>query len=108
MRRAKQGELPLWRGKWGGGRPGAGRKPGPNPIVPHKSRDRFPRRHPCLVTLKVQAGLSSLRTAPVVREVEASFRRRAERGEFRLAEYSIQGDHLHAIVEAGPRHSGGG
>jgi hypothetical protein len=100
MKRAKQGELPLWRGKWGGRRPGAGRKPGPHPPVPHESRGRFPASHPCLVTLKARPGVGSLRSRDVVREVEASFRRGAERGEFRLVHYSLQGDHLHAIVEA--------
>src|SRR5512134_2231208 len=109
MKRSKQGELPLWRGKWGGWRPGAGRKPGPNPPVPHKARGRFPAAYPCLVTLKVLSGVSSLRTRDVVREVEGSFRRGAERGEFRLVEYSVQGDHLHAIVEAeGPEALGRG
>jgi len=109
MKRSKQGELPLWRGKWGGWRPGAGRKAGPTPPVPHERRGRFPAAHPCLVTLKVLGGLSSLRTLAVVREVEGSFRRGAERGEFRLVHYSIQGDHLHAIVEAeGPEALGRG
>jgi len=70
---------------------------------------RFPASHPCFVTLKVLDGLSSLRTRAVVREVEGSFRRGAERGEFRLVHYSIQGDHLHAIVEAeGPEALGRG
>jgi len=109
MKRMKQGELPLWRGKWGGWRPGAGRKPGPNPPVPHKSRGPFPASHPCLVTLKALDGVSSLRTRDVVREVEGSFRRGGERGEFRLVHYSLQGDHLHAIVEAeGPEALGRG
>jgi putative transposase len=109
VRRSKQGELPLWRGKWGGWRPGAGRKPGPNPPVPHESRGRFPGEHPCLVTLKVREGVASFRTVAVVREVEASFRRGAERGEFRLVHYSLQDDHLHAIVEAkGPEALGRG
>jgi hypothetical protein len=55
------------------------------------------------VTLKVRAGLPSLRRPGVVREVEDAFRRgraRASRERFRLAHYSIQGNHLHAIVEA--------
>jgi hypothetical protein len=109
MGRVKQGELPLWRGKPGGWRPGAGRKPGPNPPVPHKPRGRFPASQPCLVTLKVLAGVSSLRSRDVVRAVEGSFRRGAERGEFRLVHYTIQGDHLHAIVEAeGPEALGRG
>jgi hypothetical protein len=109
MRRPKQGELPLWRGKRGGWRPGAGRKAGPNPPVAHRARGRFPAAHPCLVTLKARAGVAALRSVAVVREVEASFRRGAERGEFRLVHYSIQGDHFHALVEAeGPAALGRG
>jgi REP element-mobilizing transposase RayT len=61
------------------------------------------------VTLKVRGDVGRLRTPRVVRAVEATFRRGAERKEFRLAEYSIQGDHLHAIVEAdGPEALGRG
>ena len=52
------------------------------------------------MTLKVREGLASLRTGRVVREVEETFRRGKEREGFRLLQYSIQGDHLHAIVEA--------
>ena len=100
MRRSRQGELPFWRGQWGGRRPGAGRKPGPKPGVRHLSREDFPKRFPCLVTVKARADVGSLRTVAVVREVEASFRRGAERGDFRLVAYSLQDDHLHAIVEA--------
>ena len=109
MRRSRQGELPLCLGKRGGWRPGAGRKPGPNPKVLHRSRDDFPEKHPCLVTVKAREGVSSLRTVSVVREVEATFRRGAERYGFRLVAYSIQDDHLHAIVEAkGPAVLGRG
>jgi REP element-mobilizing transposase RayT len=35
-----------------------------------------------------------------VREVEATFRRGCERGRFRLVQYSIQGNHVHLMVEA--------
>ncbi len=66
----------------------------------HLSRTRFPDRYPCHVTLKVREGLPSLRRLEVVREVEAAFRRLPVRRDFRLSHYSIQGDHLHAIVEA--------
>ena len=97
---SKQGELPFHRGTWGGLRPGAGRKAGPNPQVRHLSRKTFPSRYPCHVTLKAREGIASLRTVAVVREVEASFRRAEERAGFRLTHYSIQGDHVHAIVEA--------
>lgn len=57
-------------------------------------------RFPCHVTLKVLPGLPSLRSAAVVRAVIETFRASADRGSFRLLEWSIQDDHLHAIVEA--------
>jgi hypothetical protein len=44
-----------------------------------------------------------MRVRRLVRVLEDSFRRGAERGDFRLVEYSIQGDHVHAIVEASDR-----
>jgi REP element-mobilizing transposase RayT len=40
----------------------------------------------------------------LVREVEASFRRGCERERFRLVHYSIQTNHVHAIVEAASAH----
>jgi REP element-mobilizing transposase RayT len=105
----QQGELALHRGTRGGRRPGAGRKAGPNPRVRHRSRPHFPRSLPCHVTLKAVPGLPSLRRADVVHEVVGSFRKGSERGAFRLLEFSIQDDHLHAIVEAeGPEALGRG
>jgi hypothetical protein len=103
-RRPLQIELALLRGTRGGWRPNAGRKKGPRPRVRHRSRRDFAAAHPCLVTLKVRKGIASLRQPRVVREVEDAFRRgrgRAERHPFRLTHYSIQGNHLHALVEAG-------
>jgi REP element-mobilizing transposase RayT len=50
--------------------------------------------------MKAVAGLPSLRRLGVVREVMRAFAAGAERGAFRLVEFSIQNDHLHAIVEA--------
>jgi REP element-mobilizing transposase RayT len=52
------------------------------------------------VTLRVRPGVASLRSIPVVRAVEDAFRRMRGRKDFRLVHYSIQGNHLHAIVEA--------
>jgi REP element-mobilizing transposase RayT len=50
--------------------------------------------------LKIRRGLPSLRTVKLVCELERSFATASERGRFRLVQYSIQNDHLHAIVEA--------
>ena len=100
-----QQALPLRRGTWGGRRPGAGRKSGPNPAVRHLSREKFAGRFPCHVTLKVQADLPSLRQKRVVREVERSFAEGCERGSFRVVHYSIQSDHAHLLVEANGREA---
>lgn len=86
--------------RWGGRRVGAGRKPGPAPHDPHRRRPALSPRHPVLVTLKVRRGLPSLRSVALVRELERSFTRACDRGDFRLVHYSIQGDHVHALVEA--------
>src|SRR5258705_6407676 len=85
--------------RWGGRRPGAGRKPGPNPRVPHATRTRF-RRLPAHVTLLLRPDLPSLRTVAIVREIERSFAAGCARPGFRLAHYSLQGNRAHLIVEA--------
>jgi REP element-mobilizing transposase RayT len=99
MRRAVE-QLELDRVRHGGRRPGAGRKPGPNPRIRHRSRGAFGRRLPCHVTLKVRAGVPSLRAVRLVRELEHSFTVGCERNDFRLVHYSLQGNHAHLIVEA--------
>jgi REP element-mobilizing transposase RayT len=102
MRRtAKQLELDHVR--HGGRRPGAGRKPGTNPHIRHRSRERFGRALPAHVTIRVCSDVPSLRTVKLVREVERSFARVCERGDFRLVHYSLQGNHAHLIIEAEDR-----
>ena len=102
-RRPVQEELPLHRGRWGGRRPGAGRPRLQNGRVPHLPRNGFAPRFPCLVTLRVRPGVASLRSVAVVRAVEEAFRRMRGRETFRLVHYSLQGNHLHAVVEAADR-----
>ena len=92
-----QQELLGWRPR-GGCREGAGRKR-TSLRMPHRSRADF-RNGVCHVTLRLRRGLPSLRSKRVVREVESTFRRGCERGDFRLADYSRQRDHVHLIVEA--------
>jgi hypothetical protein len=98
MRRSKQRVLDF--GRQSLDRHRGGRPPGPRPIVLHRRRKAFLAEHPCHVTLKVRAGLPSLRLPAVVREIEATFRRASARKDFRLVHYSIQDDHAHLIVEA--------
>jgi REP element-mobilizing transposase RayT len=97
--RARQREFGFT--NWGGKRRGAGRKPrGVRAGVTHAKRPKLSAHHPVLVTLRLRAGLRSLRE----REAHALVRRalaassKAER--FRVVEYSAQSNHLHLLVEA--------
>ena len=66
----------------------------------HLPREALSGREPCHVTLKVVAGLRTLRDVRIVRALEATFRAVLGRPDFRVVEYSIQDDHLHLLVEA--------
>jgi REP-associated tyrosine transposase len=84
----------------GGPRLGAGRPRGPRPRVLHREREAVPGNCPVHVTLRVRQGVTSLRSGAVVREWRRSLAEASERGSFRVAHYSLQGDHAHLIVEA--------
>ncbi len=104
-RRPKQLALELPpRRTWGGRRAGAGRPPtGRKAGLPHARRAHFGAPLPAHVTLRIRADVPSLRRAPVVRELERSFRVARARQGFRLVHYSLQGNHAHLIVEARDR-----
>src|SRR5574341_600050 len=103
MRRPRQLRLddqPTHRG-WGGRRPGAGRKPASaRPPVHHVGRPALPGHCPVHVTLRVRAGLPSLRSRSFVKAFRKSLRAAAERGDFRVVHYSLQRDHVHLLAEA--------
>ena len=101
-RRGMQAALPFR--VRGGARPGAGRKPkGDRPEVPHARRPALASRFPVHVTVKVCAGLPSLRRRAEQIALRAVFRAAADRFGFRLVHYSVQTNHLHLIAEAGER-----
>src|SRR5262245_32358794 len=89
----------------GGPRPGAGRPRGSRPRMLHRVRGPVPVDCPVHVTLRVKPGLPSLRSGKLVREWRRSLAEASERGSFRVAHYSLQGDHAHLIVEAHGKHA---
>jgi REP element-mobilizing transposase RayT len=89
--------------RWGGRRPGAGRKLGKEPRIRHLSRAHFRRPLPAHVTLRVRRDVPSLRTVPIVRAIERTFSAGCMRPGFRLVHYSLQGNHAHLVVEAQDR-----
>jgi REP element-mobilizing transposase RayT len=56
-------------------------------------------RHPVLVTMRLLKGISSLRRSDVRRALESAFHAGHDRFGLRLVHYSIQGNHLHLLVE---------
>ena len=95
-----QGELPFPRGR-GGKRPGAGRRPkGDRPGVSHRARPRFARATPAHVTLRVRRHVWNLRSRRSYQRILACFKDALGRFGLRLIQFSVQGNHLHLIVEA--------
>lgn len=85
----------------GGWRAGAGRKPKPaHERRGHVSRPTIAARHPVHVTLRVRAGVPSLRQGRVVRALRRCFVAGKDRFGFRLVHFSVQRNHLHLLVEA--------
>src|SRR5450631_1324035 len=78
-----------------------GRKPNPGRrAVPHRAREAHSSAHPVHVVLRSK--VRSLRTQflfPTLRRALAKATR--ARGDFRVVQFSVQGDHLHLVVEAG-------
>ncbi len=85
---------------WGGKRRGAGAKPkGPRSRVGHDTRAEVKARFPVHVTLRVREGIE-LRKWGCLRVLKEAFLK-ARKETFQVVHYSIQGNHMHLIVEAG-------
>jgi hypothetical protein len=89
---------------WGGKRTGAGRKRvGDRARVAHRRRPDLKARHPVLVTTRVVPAVGRLRTAVARQAIEEAMDVAMKRGYadflFRICQISIQGTHLHMLVE---------
>lgn len=102
MNRSLDRQLELHPRTWGGRREGAGRKPLPEGKrrVSHLARERFEKPTPVHVTLRVAQHVWSLRSARSFRRVLRAFAAHRRRHPMRLIEFSVQGNHLHLVVEA--------
>ena len=86
----------------GGWRPGAGRPRG-RTTASHARRDAFSSA-PLHVTLRIAAGVRSLRNeraVRIVRDVIAV----VHRDDFRVVEFNVLGNHVHLLVEASDQHA---
>jgi len=86
---------------WGGRRKGAGRKPkGERALVTHLSRPALAARFPLHVTLRVLPHVWNLRSRRGFRVLRAALSAGSDRFGMRTCEFSIQGNHVHLVVEA--------
>lgn len=91
---------------WGGRRARAGRRPkGERAGVSHLRRPTLSSDHPVHITLRIQAGLPSLRVGQLFARVQRALAGGQNRFGFRLAHFSVQSNHLHLIAEAADRRS---
>ncbi len=99
-RRVRQLDLPFLP-RHCGVRKGAGRKrKGDRARVGHRVRKGFSKLSVLHVTCRIGAGLPSLRAALTVALLMNYLAQVAGKEGFRIVEYSIQGNHIHMIVEA--------
>ena len=86
---------------WGGRRRGAGRKRGDGRRrVAHRARARVGELTAFHVTVRVVPGLPSLRTIKFARVFGAALAAVKRRSDFRVVEFAVMSNHIHAIVEA--------
>jgi hypothetical protein len=68
--------------------------------VPHTKREDFSARFPLHVTLRVQPGVGHLRAYRPAQVILGALRACQERFGTRVVHFSIQGTHLHMLIEA--------
>jgi hypothetical protein len=96
---ARQGEF--FARAWGGPRLGSGpKRRAPREQVKHRARERFRGARPVHVTLRLRAGLPSLRETAAYRALVAALGAGSERFGLRLIHGSALGNHVHLMVDA--------
>jgi REP element-mobilizing transposase RayT len=90
---------------WGGRREGAGRKTDrPRGAIPHRPREDFRPYQPVHITFRMAEWVWNLRSERSFRVIHGALDELRRRSDVRTIEFSIQGNHVHLVVEAdGPR-----
>lgn len=103
---ARDSQLAFTFRSWGGKRKGAGRPAkGDTAGVSHLRRPTLSRHHPVHITLRVAAGVPSLRASQLFSKVRLALAAARDRFGFRLVHFSVQSNHLHLIAEAQHGHA---
>jgi len=88
----------------GGKRKGAGRpKKGARASEPHKRREAFKKSEPAHVTIRVARDVASLRGFEMYQAIREALVTTYARQDIRIVHISIQGTHIHMLVESNSR-----
>jgi REP-associated tyrosine transposase len=105
-RKLATGEQMVLFKKRGGRRRGAGRPPkGARAGSPHKKRPFLHARYPVHVSLRVIREVGNLRRRCVYQAIREATLTTARREDFRIVHLSIQGTHVHLLVEASDKRA---
>jgi REP element-mobilizing transposase RayT len=98
MKQLEMRTAPSTHGGWraGAGRPRLKRRKG----VAHRRREKLAARFPVHVTMKVRDGVPSFRADRIFENIKVSFFHGRDRFGMRLVEFSVQGNHIHLLLEA--------
>src|SRR5438132_3827455 len=101
LKAPRQQDLPI-PGPWGGKRAGAGRRliDGRRPLVSHKARPQFEKPTVVHATVRVRDDVWNLRSKRCFRVMKQALHDALGRMGLRVIDFSLQGNHLHLIVEA--------
>ena len=100
QKKAEPAQLGFSFTSWGGARKGAGRKGRRTRPVPHGRRNKLNPRHPVHVTLHARRDVPHLRSQVCFAALRRAFRGGRDRFGMRLVHFSVQGNHVHLLVEA--------
>ena len=98
--RQMQLHLPTWGGRRKRKRRRGDNEPRKLRKVPHRKRPALAARFPVLVTWRVLPHVWNLRSRRCFGPISECFLRGRDRFGFRLVHFSVQGNHLHLVVEA--------
>lgn len=92
----KQIELNIYKGKWGGRRPGSGRQRKKSKGVSHSVRERVTAKNPLHINFKFR---THIRNKDSLRVLKRAIKNAGTHG-LRVVHFSMQSNHIHLIVES--------
>lgn len=94
--KTKQLKLNLYQGKWGGRRPGSGRKRIHSKGAAHRVREKVSRRTPLHINFKFRAQIRNKECLKLLKKAIVNARSHG----LKIVHFSLQSNHIHLIIES--------